>query len=159
MMVATRHFSRTEKGHAEIAQRSKNLRGKLRTVLFLVDPGKSLEEIQQQVALIGAPDDTLAQLITAGFIVEVGAAAPSRGAGDLDDELARFRLAKAFMNDTIVDALGIRAFTFTLRLERCATREDLEALLEEYTAALVRKLDRAEAGVLVKRTRELLKIG
>jgi hypothetical protein len=37
------------------------------------------------------------------------------------------------MNDTIVDTLGIRAFGSTLRLERCATRADLVALLPDYT--------------------------
>jgi len=159
----TRRFARTEKGQAEIAERRKNLRGKLRTVLFLVDPGKSLEEMSQQAAQIGAPDDAFAQLVAEGYIVELGgaAAAPagaSSSGDDIGDELERFRVAKAFMNDTIVDALGIRAFVFTLRLERCATRDDLAALLADYASALVRKLDRAEAAVLVQRTRELLKI-
>jgi hypothetical protein len=164
MPIVTRRFARTEKGHAEIAERRKNLRGKLRTILFLVDPGKSLEEISQQAAQIGAPDDAIAQLVAEGYITEiggtVGAALPevSAGGDDTDDELERFRVAKAFMNDTIVDALGIRAFVFTLRLERCATREDLAGLLTDYATALVKKLDRAEASVLVQRTRELLKV-
>lgn len=164
MPIVTRRFARTEKGHAEIAERRKNLRGKLRTILFLVDPGKSLEEISQQAAQIGAPDDALAQLIAEGYITEIGgaagAAAPPAlsGGDDTGDELERFRVAKAFMNDTIVDALGIRAFVFTLRLERCATREDLSGLLTDYATTLVKKLDRAEASVLVQRTRELLKV-
>lgn len=165
MPIVTRRFARTEKGHAEIAERRKNLRGKLRTILFLVDPGKSLEEISLQAAQIGAPDDALAQLVAEGYITEIGGAAgaaatppPLPGGDDTGDELQRFRVAKAFMNDTIVDALGIRAFVFTLRLERCATREDLAGLLTDYATALVKKLDRAEAGVLVQRTRELLKV-
>jgi hypothetical protein len=166
-MIEARRFARTDKGHAEITERRKNLRGKLRTVLFLVDPGKALHDIQQQAALLGAPDDALAELVAGGYIVEVGAgAAPAgdvaggAGGGHLaDDELQRFRVAKAFMNDTIVDALGIRAFAFTLRLERCANREDLAALIQDYGNALLKKLDRAEATVLVQRTRELLKSG
>ena len=67
-----------------------------------------------------------------------------------------FRVAKAFMNETIVDALGIRAFGFTLRLERCATTEDLVALLPSYAEALLKKLDRDATRALVERTRALL---
>ena len=157
-----RRFARTEKGQAEIAQRGKSLRGKARTVLFLVDPGKPVDEIERQAAQIGAAPDVLAQLLAEGYIAEVGAAAPATATapaeGDGGDELERFRIAKAFMNDTIVDTLGIRAFAFTLRLERCATRADLAALLDDYAKALLKKLGRGEAAVLVQRTRELLKV-
>ena len=154
----TARYTKTEKGHAEIAQRQRNLRGKLRTLLFLVDPGKSLEEIMLQAAQIGAPDDALAQLIDEGYIVEVGTAAPTSAAAAVGTpgELGRFQAAKTFMNDTIVDALGVRAFFFTLKLERCATRADLTALLEDYAAALSKKLDRADVEVLAQRTRDLL---
>ena len=46
----------------------------------------------------------------------------------IEDQVAHFRVAKAFMNETIVDALGIRAFMFTLKLEKCATGADLVLL-------------------------------
>ena len=75
------------------------------------------------------------------------------------DEAGRFRIAKAFMNDTIVDAMGIRAFVFTLRLERCATRADLKTLLPDYERSLAKKRPPWDATVLIERTRELLEIG
>ena len=165
MAMVTGRFARTEKGHAEIVQRGKTLRGKLRTVLFFVDPGKPLDEIQRQAAQIGAPADALVQLVAEGYIAEIGgtgdapAAAPFAAAGDIGDELGRFRVAKAFMNDTIVDTLGIRAFGFTLKLERCATRADLVGLLPNYTEALAKKLDRNAARALVERMRELIGAG
>ena len=74
------------------------------------------------------------------------------------DEVGRFRIAKAFMNDTIVDVLGIRAFMFTLRLERCATRADLKALLPDYVEALRKRRSEANVVVLLERTRELVEI-
>jgi hypothetical protein len=163
--MLTRRFARTDKGQAEIAQRRKNLRGKLRTMLFLVDPGKSFDEVEQLVVQIGAPPDAIAQLVAGGYIVEVGATATAAAPGSptggeiTGDELERFRIAKEFMNDTIVNALGIWAFGLTLRLEKCVTREDLAALLTDYAAALVKKLDRGEASALVQRTRELLSAG
>lgn len=160
-----RRFARTQKGHDEIANQRKTLKGKLRTALFLIDPGKSADAVQQQVALMGGPPDALAQLAADGYIAEIGAsgggataaaspAAPAVAA--TDDELASFRVAKAFMNDTIVDALGMRAFVFTLRLERCSTRADLAQLLPDYAQALSKKLDKNAVGTIVERTRELL---
>src|SRR3954453_13458075 len=104
----TRRFARTEKGHGEIVEGRRNLRGKVRTLLFLIDPAKSAEQIEQQAAQIGAAYEQLAQLITDGYVGEVdgGTAAPandpSAGIAEID-EAGRFRIAKAFMNDTIVD--------------------------------------------------------
>jgi DNA-binding FrmR family transcriptional regulator len=175
-----RRVARTAKGQHEIASRRKSLKGKLRTVLFLIDPGKPVDAILEQIALIGGPADALAQLAAEGYIEETSgqgadafAAAPSLAgnavetAGDgvplppmsVEDEVASFRVAKAFMNDTIVDALGIRAFTFTLRLERCSTRDDLSALLPDYTEALLKKVERPAVRALVDRTRELINAG
>jgi len=174
-----RRVARTAKGQDEIANRRKSLKGKLRTVLFLIAPGKPLDAILEQVALIGAPADALAQLAAEGYIEETsgqGAGSiaagtafqesPSPRAGDaaqaplsIEDEVANFAVAKAFMQETIVDALGIRAFTFTMRLERCVTRDDLAALLPDYTTALLKKLERPAVRALVDRTRELLSAG
>jgi hypothetical protein len=164
-----RRYARTAKGQEEISSGRKSLKGKLRTVLFLVDPGKPADAIAAQVAVLGGPSDALAQLLAEGYIAEVGggaaggaapaaparpAPAPAAAAGG--DELDSFRVAKAFMNETIVDALGIRAFGFTLKLERCATRADLAALLPQYTESLLKKLDRDAVRALVERTREFL---
>ena len=154
----SRRFGRTQKGHQEISQGHKSLKGKLRTVLFLIDAAKSAEDIQRQVLLIGAPADSIAQLVTAGYVAEIGQVGtplPEASASG-EDRVANFRVAKAFMNETIVDALGIRAFGFTLRLERCSTADDLIALLPTYTEALLKKLDRDATRALVERTRELL---
>ncbi|MFO1414759.1 MAG: hypothetical protein U1F10_12800 [Burkholderiales bacterium] len=170
----SRRFGRTAKGQAEIAQGGKSLRGKLRTVLFLIDANKPVVDIEQQIKLIGAPVDAIDQLVAGGYVAAIGGAgapaaaaaaagapvalAPAAPAAPLttEERIANFRVAKNFMNETIVDALGIRAFTFTLKLERCSTVEDLIGLLPLYTEALLKKLDREAVRALVERTRELL---
>jgi len=162
----SRRFGRTAKGQAEIAQGGKSLRGKLRTVLFLIDANKPLVDVEQQIKLIGAPIDAIDQLVAGGYVAEIGGAGggtqpalapiPAPSAQSTEDRLVNFRVAKTFMNDTIVDALGIRAFVFTLKLERCSTAEDLIDLLPTYTEALLKKLDRDATRALVERTRELL---
>jgi len=158
-MDATR-YARTPQGHDEITQGRKNLRGKLRTVLFLIDAAKSVDDIQRQVAMIGAPSDAIAQLETGGYVAKVGSVAmPSGDAAPPADPVASFRVAKAFMNESIVEARGIRAFGFTLRLERCATQADLAALLPDYAEALMKSLDRDAVRALVDRARELVTAG
>jgi hypothetical protein len=72
------------------------------------------------------------------------------------DELARFRAAKAFINETVVDALGVRAFMFTLKLERCSTLADLVEMLPDYAKAIAKGRGEAEARLLVDRAAELL---
>ncbi|MEO8485053.1 MAG: hypothetical protein ABI585_01830 [Betaproteobacteria bacterium] len=150
-------FDKTTKGRDEIALGQKNLRGKLRTVLFLVDAGKDVGAIQQQIALLGAPPDAIAQLASGGYIAAAGSAAVRTEAqGGAGTSVESFRIAKAFMNDTIVDARGIRAFVFTLKLERCATQADLATLVPDYTEALLKSLGREAVRLLVDRTRELI---
>ena len=56
------------------------------------------------------------------------ASEPPRSVGG--DQL---RAAQKLMNDAAVDAMGFKALFFTLKLERCFTREDLQALLPEFT--------------------------
>ena len=153
-MLAQR-YDKTEKGREEIAQGRKNLRGKLRTVLFLIDGGKDVGAIQQQMAVIGAPADAISQLADQGYIAPLVANAP-RVEVSSGDPVVNFRTAKAFMNETIVDARGIRAFGFTLKLERCSTQADLAALLPDFTEALLKSLEREAVRALVERARELI---
>lgn len=151
-------YGRTDKGNQEIGQSKKTLPAKLRTVLFLIEADKDIREVQRQILLIGAPADSLEQLLSGGYVGVVGAfnAPLTAGAQTVDEQITQFRVAKAFMNETIVDARGIRAFTFTLKLERCATAADLATLLPDYTEGLLKKMDREAVRALVDRTRELI---
>jgi hypothetical protein len=168
-MADTTRFVKTEKGATEISKRRNNLKGRLRTMLILIDPSKTADELRLQASQIGVPEYFLESLVHDGFIAVVGgAAAPAAavpaaaevGAGAATgitaDELSQFRAAKSFMNETIVDALGIRAFTFTLKLERASTRADLAQLVPDYAKAMQKVKDAAETRLIVDRLRELL---
>ena len=73
-----------------------------------------------------------------------------------NDEPERYRVARKFLNDTAVDALGVRAFFFTLKLEKCSTRADLQLLLAEYERLVTKGSGEAAARVLSARAGELL---
>jgi hypothetical protein len=159
-MADTTRYAKTEKGAAELRSRGQNLRGRMRTMLILIDSSKTGDELRASAAQIGVDADFIDTLIRDGYIAAVEgtgsapAATPSREVSK--DELARFRAAKTFINETIVDALGVRAFFFTLKLERCSTRADLARLLPDYAKAIAKFRGEAETRLLVERATELV---
>ena len=159
-MADTTRYAKTEMGTEEIRSRRKNLRGRERTMLILVDPSKTGDELRASAARIGVPGDFLQTLVRDGYVVAVagteGETADSAPRMVTKDEFGRFRAAKAFMNETVVDALGVRAFMFTLKLERCSTLPDLANLLPGYAKAIAKGRSEAETRLLVDRAAELL---
>ena len=163
-MADITRYAKTQAGVDEISQRRTNLRGKLRTMLILIDPTKTADELREQGMRVGAPEDFVETLIGEGYIAPLTLAAPGAATtGDAtvppsvtSDELARFREAKTFMNETVVAALGIRAFMFTLRLERCSARADLGQLVPNYERALRKGVSEPEARAMADRLREML---
>jgi len=155
----TTRYAKTEMGAAEISKRRKNLRGRMRTMLILIDPSRTAAELRVQAAQLGVPDDFLETLVRDGYLVPVSgsepAEAPAAQAAS-DRELARFRRAQGFMQETIVDAMGVRALLFTLKLERCVTRAELAALLPDYEKGIAKFRDEAQTDLLVQRAKELL---
>jgi hypothetical protein len=109
---------------------------------------------------VGAPADFLEQLVGLGLIesTETGpraAAAPAAPAGSAAD-FQRFRDAQAFMNTTLVDALGIKSFFFTLKLERAATVADLRELAGPYLELMAKASGKEQADVLGRRLKLML---
>ena len=159
-MADTTRYAKTERGVAEISKRRKNLVGRLRTMLILIDPSRTADELRTQGAQIGAPPDFLETLVNEGYLVPLAGSEPTaadEGTQTVSDrELARFRRAKAFINETIVDAMGVRAFMFTLKLERCVTRDELAALLPDYEKSIGKFRDEAHTRLLVQRAKQLL---
>jgi LPS export ABC transporter permease LptG len=113
-------YRKSAKGLAEIGDRKLKLPPRLRTMLILVDGERPEFMLKEDAERMGAPADALAQLLAAGLIERVSGVQPGApaAAAPRADEFARFREAKNLMNTTIVDALGIKSFFFTMKLER-----------------------------------------
>jgi len=158
-MDATALYQKTRKGEEEIKNRQLKLPPKLRTMLILIDGKKTLAQLNALAGQLGAGDDYAAQLEGHGLIAGGGAsAAPPVAASSApaNEEFERFGAARRFMNETVVNALGMRSFFFVLKLEKCGTRAELAGLLEDYAKAITKGADENEAKVLVDRLRELL---
>ncbi|MEP7069123.1 MAG: hypothetical protein ABI789_07785 [Usitatibacter sp.] len=157
-MAAGDIHRKTERGAAEIGQRKLKLLPRLRTMLILIDGVRPEFLVKEEAAKVGAPPDFLEQLQALGLIEKISGAAPL-GAQPMPfaDEFSQFRAAKEFMNVTVVDALGLKSFFFTMKLERAGTRADLRELAPAYRQALDKALGEAQADVLAQRLEMMLR--
>jgi hypothetical protein len=162
-------LDKTGIGRDELRTRAAGLTQRVRSILIMIDGVRTVGDLRVAIARLAAPADTLESLLALGLVVQTYTApAPlaqsSPAAVEADETIVasgstdpeRFRVAKKFMNDTAVDALGLRAFMFTLKLEKCATLADLAQLVPEYSRALVKARGKEVAGALRTRLRELL---
>lgn len=165
-MNATNVFLKTPLGLREVSERNRKLPSKVRTMLVLIDGHKAETELRKDAQQIGAPDDFLEQLLAVELIMKESVTlvaandaisdGPVAATAPAPDEYMRFRAAKDFMNVSVVDAMGIRAFFFTLKLERAGTLADLRTLETSYETAIRKASGEEVAYVLAKRLRELL---
>jgi hypothetical protein len=171
-MADNRIYQKTEKGSEEILSRKYKLAPKLRTILILMDGKTSVDKLAGVAKHMGLPEDYLAYMEKEGYICMLGVS-PYKGAARTSAEAAaatvaasvtaatrsaakQFRHAQKFMNDTAVDAVGVRSFFFTLKLEKCNTTKELAELLDDYTKMIVKGNGKEVAAVLTERARELL---
>lgn len=173
-MATVEIYVKTEAGAQELRTRERRLPPRLRTMLLLVDGSRSTALLQRSAQQLGAPEDFLAQLQAMGLIAvqevpakapaaegpaaarEPGPAAAPAGPEARLDEAQRFRAAQKYMNDTVVDAMGIRAFFFTLKLEKCFSRADLSDLLPEWVRLIARGNDEGTIRDMQARLKQLL---
>ena len=159
-------YGKTALGVQEVSNRKMKLAPRLRTMLILVDAHQPALILQEEAEKLGAPSDFLDQLLGMRLIEKIGNASsdeskaadrlayPPAAAGD---EYTRFRAAKDFMNITVVDALGIRSFFFTLKLERAGNLADLRELVRGYSDAITKGSGTEEARVFTLRLEAMLR--
>jgi hypothetical protein len=150
---------KTAEGSQELKSRAHKLPPRLRTMLIMIDGSLSAGQLQDAAAKLGVPGDFLENLEREGLIAarQTGKQAAATTARPAEDsEVERFRTVQKFMNDTVVDALGFRAFFFTLKLEKCSTRAELTGLINDYAKAIAKGSGEDVARVLRARARDLL---
>jgi hypothetical protein len=163
-MAAGDIYRKSERGAAEVKDRKLKLVPRVRTMLILIDGTIPEFMLREDAARVGAPADFLEQLIAAGLVERVQGTGPAPAAkaaaspapAPAPDEFTRFREAKNFMNTTIVDALGIKSFFFTMKLERAGTVADLRELEEPYREAMAKAEGWEHAAVMAARLKEML---
>jgi hypothetical protein len=173
--MATDVYVKTALGIQELGSRKVKLPNRLRCMFILIDGIQPVAALKIEAEKLGAPDDFIEQLAALDLIakrsdvadatavtitvptttatVTIGGAAQASS----QDEFSRFRAAKDFMSTTVVDALGIKSFFFTLKLEKAATRADLGELLLDYSKAMSKSLGPEAAQVMIGRLERMLR--
>ena len=160
-------YVKTAAGADEVKARSHALPPRLRTMLIMVDGTRSAAQLHHAATTLGAPADFLGTLLHKGLVqVRAGAQAPVAPVPVAEaawpdvalprTEGERFRAAQKFMNDAAVDALGLRAFFFTLKLEKAGNCGDLRVLLPDFAKAVAKGAGDDQARRFELRARQIL---
>jgi hypothetical protein len=151
-------YVKTQAGVEEIQTKKLGLPHRLRCALILVDGAHPVAVLQKEARKVSAPDDFIEQLVALNLIERIVTVETSAedSPPKYTDEFSRFRAAKDFISATIVDALGIKSFFFSLKLEKAATRADLKVLLPDYGKAMSKAVGPEVSQVMLARLEEML---
>lgn len=164
--------AKTAAGRMEVAQRSLRLGARQRTVLVSINGERTLDTVRRQFESFGDVGALIAELATAGLIefsttsptvatrneaaAAIQAVAAPVAAPVAHAATSPLQTARKFMNDTVVSVLGLRAFMFTLKIEKCATGRDLFDLLPEFRRQLRKVVTNAEVNAHHEQAEALL---
>ncbi|GAA5158864.1 hypothetical protein [Viridibacterium curvum] len=145
---------KTSLGMAALADRDKRLSSKVRMLLVTVDGTIDRAELRKIAMNIGAPADAVDTLFALDLVAEERASdaspeAPAESANEggetARDAFGRLRMGAAIMNELASDVLGLKAFFFVLKVEKCGNVAELAQLLPGLEAAVI-KAHGSEAG-------------
>lgn len=174
-MIVDDIYIKTSLGVEEVQTRKLHLAPRLRTMLIMIDGHKSVSTLKVDANKFGCPENFIESLETAGLIAKTGAASPNKNVvitptapthsasvstslseNPIVDEFERFRVAKDFMISCAVNSLGMKAFFFTLKLERAGTVDDLRGLVKPFSDAIAKATSAAQAEALTRQLQEYL---
>lgn len=167
---------KTEKGVREIQTRALGLPPRLRTLLIMADGRHTVAQLQQSAAQVGAPADSLQTLLQQELVAlraplaavdrprpaepvrstEPASAMAGPSTAQAATAVQRVLAAQKLMNDSAVDAVGMKSFFFTWKVEQSLSRQDLLQLLPEYLRLIAKAKGADVARRLEEQLRDLL---
>lgn len=166
--------NKTAAGHAEIQNRKLHLGARQRMLLISIDGAHSVQQVREQFSVLGDVSPLIEELCAAGLVhlngkpanntspvsgVPTPAPTQPQSAGSMSmHAVPPIGLVRQFMNESTVAALGLRAFMFTLKLERANSKAELSDLIPEYQRLLGkgRKTDPAYPEAMARRVEQML---
>ena len=156
-MLDTAIPEKTDSGARELGERRHKLHARTRSLLIAIHGQQTAAELKRQFQAIGDVGGILDELERLGLIVaQSSPSAPAAASTSVSAALPPLQLARAFINETAVAALGLRAFLFTLKLERAYTKAELTELLPEYRRVLAKAKDETFADAMTRRVEAML---
>jgi len=149
-------YRKTARGVEEITTANRTVDRRVRPALILTDGNRSGALVLSLTSGIGIGEADFDELIDSGFIEAIalpvgtetvafgqptGEHRTSSGVAEPRSDLERYSDGQRFLNETITDHLGVRAYFFVLKVERCSSAEELIELVPKFEESLARKVD------------------
>ena len=160
---------KTAAGRLEVEQRNLRLGPRQRAVLIAINGERKLGDVRRQFDAFGAVDALVVELADAGLIEyaatpatpdprkEPAAETPAVVAAPaVAEESGPLQAARKYMNDTVAEHLGLRAFLFSLKIEKCYGKRELLELLPEFRRQLRKNLSNAEVNACHEQAEALI---
>jgi hypothetical protein len=128
-------YEKTEDGVEELQTRKNNLPQKLRSLLIVVDGIKTRGSLLNQFSTLEGAAAALDELEQKDFIRKKAGVLPP-GVLSAEEEKKRTQLAKAFMINTLNDAVGSMGLSLIESLRACETLAELQSHFENYLYAI-----------------------
>jgi hypothetical protein len=126
-------YAKTDRGVEEVKNQASTLPRKLRSALLLVFASKTATQLREQGTAIGAPENFLEQLLAMGLIEPLGGPrAQSPATQQPKTPAERFIAASRFIEQSVANEAGLKAFFFQLKVQKCSSAEDLALLVPAY---------------------------
>ncbi|UXI66360.1 hypothetical protein [Tahibacter amnicola] len=149
---------RTVEGQREAMNRRQRLRPASRALLLSLQGSLTVQDVREQFQALGDVEQALRNLEKRGLVrlvdgFDTACVAMAGVAEVIGPTATPLQMARQFMGCIAHAALGLRAFFFTLKLDRCTTRAGLEEMLprlhrmlalsrgDVFAAAMVRRID------------------
>lgn len=132
-------LAKTAFGSEELSSRKLRLSAHTRAILIAIDGRRDIAELERMFSAYGEQTrQILNELVQLGLVADSAApteaVAPQQPAGQYLDLMG----VRKLINDQTVDAAGLRAYLFTLKLERCYSVPELRAMMDGFHALLTK---------------------
>ncbi len=152
-----KRYAKTDRGVEEVRNQSSTLPRKLRSALLLVFASKTESQLRDQGTAIGAPEDFLEQLLAMGLVEALGGPRAQPPATLKPQTAAeRFIAASRFIEQSVANEAGLKAFFFQLKVQKCADAQGLVELLPAYREFMQKHAGPESAAVHEAELRALL---
>jgi hypothetical protein len=157
-------LDKTDKGREEIATRQHHLAPRLRTLLLLIDGKHPVEYLLSKVAGLGLTEESLTELIDAGFIYEVPEPEPEPAeappeAPDTSGGKTQLEQIQEFYTESIKNTIGLRGYNLQFKVDRATTVEEYRELRQPFLEMVLKEQGSETTKSIRDRLDELLFMG
>jgi hypothetical protein len=151
---------KTDAGNEEVANRRHKLSSRVRSLLIVIHGTDTVAELTKNFHAFGDVGACLQELSQLGLIrmqmAQNGRPVTQEPAANASSLMPPAQQAKQLLNESAVAVLGLRAYLFTLKLERCYTADDVRNIMPEYERIVTKSKGSDFSTAILRRVETIL---